>query len=249
MEAIYTRPVSLRKQPTGYCPGCLHGVTTKLLCEIFDELGIQDDVFGVLPIGCSSMGMNHFDTDMIVAAHGRAPAVATGIKRCAPERVVYTYQGDGDLAAIGMAETIHCANRGEHITTVFVNNSTYGMTGGQMAPTTLVGQAATTAPGGRNPERGDGFPIKMCELISQLEAPVYVARFALDSPAHIIQAKRGLKKAFRLQMDGKGYSFVELLSNCPTNWGMTPLQCTDWMRENTLKVFPIGEFKTPKEEM
>ncbi|SHI85423.1 2-oxoglutarate ferredoxin oxidoreductase subunit beta [Dethiosulfatibacter aminovorans DSM 17477] len=246
MEKVYSRPKSMTERPTSYCPGCLHGVVTKLIAEIVDELEISDDTVGVLPVGCSTLGLFHFNLEAISAAHGRAPAIATGFKRCAPDKVVFTYQGDGDLASIGMAEIMHCANRGENVTTIFVNNSIYGMTGGQMAPTTLVGQKATTCLTGRNPEDA-GFPMKMCEIISQLDAPVYVARFSLDSPANILKAKKGMKKAFELQMEGKGYTFIELLSNCPTNWGMTAEDSIQWMRDNTMKEFPLGEFKVPEE--
>lgn len=242
MENTYLRPKALNNRATSYCPGCLHGVVTRMLAEIFDELKIQDDVFCVLPVGCSTLGLLHFDTDMIGSAHGRAPAVATGVKRCSPEKVVFTYQGDGDLAAIGLSEIMHCANRGENITTVFVNNCIYGMTGGQMAPTTLIGQKSTTAAMGRNPKT-DGYPMKMCEILSQLEAPAYIARFALDTPANIIKAKKGLKRAFEMQIRGEGFTFVELLSNCPTNWGMTAEKCIDWMQNNSMKIFPLGEFR------
>lgn len=242
MEKIYSRPVSMKPRATGYCPGCLHGVATKLICELMDEMNLQERTTSVLPIGCSSMGIFHFDTDIIISLHGRAPAVATGVKRSAPERFVYTYQGDGDLAAIGLSEIMHAANRGEHITAVFVNNSIYGMTGGQMAPTTLVGQKATTAQDGRKPER-EGYPMKMCEILSQLEAPVFIARCAMDSPAHILEAKKALRKGFENQLNNRGFSFIELMSNCPTNWGMSAEKSIEWMRENTLKEFPLGVFK------
>jgi 2-oxoglutarate ferredoxin oxidoreductase subunit beta len=195
-----------------------------------------------MPVGCSSLSLYYWAIDTIHAAHGRAPAVATGVKRCAPERVVFTYQGDGDLAAIGTAEIIHAANRGEKFTAIFINNSIYGMTGGQMAPTTLVNMRATTAPAGRNPAV-DGHPMKLCELLSQLEAPYFIARFALNTPQGIMKAKAGIKKAFTAQMEGRSFCFIELLSNCPTNWGMTPLASLDWMTENTLPVFPLGVFK------
>ncbi|WP_213973977.1 thiamine pyrophosphate-dependent enzyme [Tepidanaerobacter acetatoxydans] len=246
MEKIYERPHSLYKSVSGYCPGCLHGLISKMVCELIDEYEIADKTICVLPVGCGTLSKNIFDFDVVCAAHGRAPAVATGVKRCAPEKFVFTYQGDGDLAAIGLSEIIHCANRGENIVTIFINNSTYGMTGGQMAPTTLIGQKTTTTPAGRN-AANEGYPIKMCELISQLEAPVYVARFALDTPANIIKAKNGLKKAFEIQLNGHGFSFIEFLSICPTNWGMTPEKCLKWSQENCTKVFPPGEFKVRKE--
>jgi len=242
MEKVYSRPQSVLPRPTGYCPGCLHGVVTQMIASIVDDLGIQDNVIGVLPVGCSTMGTRHFDFDMVASAHGRAPAVATGVKRCQPDRVVFTYQGDGDLAAIGLSEIMHCANRGENIVVIFVNNSIYGMTGGQMAPTTLINQRSTTSPAGRNPAE-NGYPMRMCEIISQLDAPAYVARFSLDSPANILKAKKGLRRAFDAEIAGKGFCFVELLSNCPTNWGLSPVKCKEWMRENSMKVFPLGEFK------
>lgn len=241
MEKIYERSRSL-KSVSRYCPGCLHGLISKMVCELIDEYGIAEKTICVLPVGCGTMSKNMFDFDVVCAAHGRAPAVATGIIRSDPEKFVFTYQGDGDLAAIGLSEIIHCANRGENVVTIFINNSTYGMTGGQMAPTTLIGQKSTTTPGGRNAAR-EGYPIKMCEIISQLEAPTYVARFALDTPANVVKAKKGLKKAFDIQLNGYGFAFVELLSNCPTNWGMTPEQCLTWIRENSVKVFPTGVFR------
>lgn len=247
MEKIYERPVSMNPRATGYCPGCLHGVATRLICELMDELGLQEKTTSVLPIGCSSMGIFHFDTDIVISLHGRAPAVATGIKRSAPERFVYTYQGDGDLAAIGLSEIMHCANRGENITSIFVNNGIYGMTGGQMAPTTLVGQKAATAQNGRSAD-SEGYPMHMCEILSQLSAPVYIARCSLDTPANIRQAKKALKQGFVNQLEGRGFSFIELMSNCPTNWGLSAESSVDWMREHTLKEFPLGEFKNGEEE-
>ena len=242
MEKVYSRPVCLTDKPTGYCPGCLHGAITQMIGRVVDSLQLQDKIIGVLPVGCSTMGTRSFDFDMVCSAHGRAPAVATGVKRCAPDRVVFTYQGDGDLAAIGLSEIIHCANRGENIVVIFVNNSIYGMTGGQMAPTTLVGMRSTTTPGGRDSSI-NGYPMRMCEIISQLDAPAYVARFALDCPKNLMKAEKGLRRAFEAQLAGKGFCFIELLSNCPTNWGLSPEKCLDWMRENTMKVFPVGEFK------
>ena len=242
MEKIISRSPSIQDQVSGYCPGCLHGVAHRITAEVIDELGIGRDVLGVMPVGCSSLSINYWAIDTIHAAHGRAPAVATGAKRCAPDRVVFTYQGDGDLAAIGTAEIIHAANRGENFTTIFINNSIYGMTGGQMALTTLVNMRASTAPAGRNPAT-DGHPMKLCELLSQLEAPCFIARFALNTPQNIKKAKAGIKKAFSIQMEGRGFCFIELLSNCPTNWGVTPLASLDWMTKNTMPVFPLGVFK------
>jgi 2-oxoglutarate ferredoxin oxidoreductase subunit beta len=217
-------------------------VAHRLIAEIVDELGIRQDVVGVMPVGCSSLSYSYWNFDSIHSAHGRAPAVATGVKRCAPERIAFTYQGDGDLAAIGTAEIMHAANRGENFTTVFVNNSIYGMTGGQMAPTTLEGMKTSTSPTGRAPKT-EGYPMKMCEILSQLDAPHYIARFALNSPPNVIKAKAGIKKAFTYQLEGKGFCFIELLTNCPTNMGMTPLQSLEWMEQNSMPVFPLGTFK------
>ena len=242
METIYARPKSLIDRATGYCPGCLHGVATRLIAELVDEMDVRSETVAVLPVGCGTLGMMHFNMDVVVSPHGRTPAVATGVKRSAPEKLVFSYQGDGDLAAIGLAEIMHAANRGENFTVVFINNGTYGMTGGQMAPTTLVGQKSTTTPEGRDPA-GTGYPMTMCEILSQLRAPRYIARFSLDCPANIVQAKKGLRKSFELQRAGKGFTFVELLSNCPTNWGLSPLECLDWMRENSMKAFPLGVFR------
>lgn len=242
MEKIYSKSESLLDASSGYCPGCMHGTVSKLIAETIDKFEIREKTVGILPIGCSTLGMNYLNFDLVVSPHGRAPAVATGYKRCQPDNVVFTYQGDGDLAAIGLAEIMHCANRGENLTTIFVNNGIYGMTGGQMAPTTLVGQKATTAPDGRDPSKV-GYPMRMSEIIATLEAPVYVARFALDTPANIMKAKAGIEKAFRNQIEGKGYSFVELLSNCPTNWGLSPLDSLKWITEKTIPYFPLGELK------
>jgi 2-oxoglutarate ferredoxin oxidoreductase subunit beta len=247
MEKIYGRPKSLTNKASTYCPGCTHGVVTRIISELVDEFGIKDKTICVAGVGCGALSAFNFNTDVTGALHGRAPATATGIKRCLPDKFVYTYQGDGDLASIGMAETLHAANRGENITIIFINNSTYGMTGGQMAPTTMVGQKSTTTQLGRNPQKYEGYPIKMCELLNQFESPQYIARFSLSSPANIIKAKAGIKKAFQLNLDNKGYSFVELLSSCPTNWGMTPLQSMEFIKKNTEKIFPLGEFRLPKE--
>lgn len=246
MQVLYERPKSIQDRAFGYCPGCLHGVVTKMIAGLIDEYNAQDNVVAVMPVGCGTMGMFHFDTDVVVSAHGRAPAVATGVKRTAPDRLVFTYQGDGDLAAIGMAEIMHAANRGENITVIFVNNGIYGMTGGQLAPTTLVGQKASTAKKGRNPEEA-GYPMHMCEIINQMKAPKYIARFALNTPANINKARAGLKKAFDIQRAGKGFTFVELLSNCPTNWGVSPVDSLKWIEEKTMKEFPLGEFRVCEE--
>ncbi len=242
MEKLVSRSQSITDRVSGYCPGCLHGVAHRLIAEIVDEMDMRENTVAVMPVGCSTLSYNFWNLDSIHSAHGRAPAVATGVKRCAPDRLVFAYQGDGDLAAIGTAEIMHAANRGENYTVIFVNNSIYGMTGGQMAPTTLTGMKATTSPLGRNPLT-EGFPMKMCEILSQLEAPHYIARFALNTPGGILKAKAGIKKSFEAQLAGKGFCFVELLSNCPTNWGLTPLDSLEWMKTNTLPVFPLGTFK------
>jgi len=246
MEKVYSRPESLINSVSRFCPGCMHGIAVKLLAELIDEFNLKKDATCILPVGCGTMAKNDLNVDVVCSIHGRAPAVATGFKRCAPERFVFTYQGDGDLGAIGFSEIVHAANRGEKFMTVFINNSTYGMTGGQMAPTTLIGQKTTTTPFGRNPDN-EGYPMKMCEIISQLEAPVYVARFSLDTPANILKAKEGLRKAFEINLKGEGFCFVELLSICPTNWGLSPTKCVEWMKENTMKTFPVGVFKLKDE--
>ncbi len=246
MKRVYKRSALLSKAGTRYCPGCMHGLISKMIAELVEEFGVADRIVGVMPVGCGTMSKNVFTFDVVCAAHGRAPAVATGFTRCAPEKIVFTYQGDGDLAAIGLSEIVHAANRGEHFMTVFINNSTYGMTGGQMAPTTLIGQKTTTTPTGRDPLI-EGYPMRMCEILSQLDAPVYVARFALDTPANILKAKNGIRKALEIQLKGQGFAFVELLSNCPTNWGMTPEKCLEWITTNTSKVFPVGVYKDVKE--
>ncbi|MBR3817073.1 MAG: 2-oxoglutarate oxidoreductase [Clostridia bacterium] len=240
--ATYKRPSALMPMSTGYCPGCLHALATRLVADVIEELNQQQNAINVISVGCSALNLYSWSGDDIGAAHGRAPAVATGIKRCLPERLVFTYQGDGDLAAIGLAEIMSAANRGENFTVIFANNQTYGMTGGQMAPTTLVGQKSTTTPFGRDPMT-TGYPLKMCELISVLEAPVFVARYALNSPKGVMDAKKGIKKAFELQMAGKGFTFIELLTNCPTNWGMSPLDTLDYMTGNTIPYFKPGVYK------
>ena len=238
----YKRPSCLKGTPSGFCPGCMHSLATKIIAEVVDELGQQENSVHVVPVGCSTLNMLYWNGDMVGAAHGRAPAVATGFNRTNPDRLVFAYQGDGDLSAIGLAEIMGAANRGENFTVIFANNQTYGMTGGQMAPTTLIGQKTTTTPYGRDPKE-TGYPMKMCEIISTLEAPVFVARYALNSPKGIMDAKKGIKKAFELQLSGKGFTFIELLMNCPTNWGMTPLQTLDYMNTNTIPYFVPGIYK------
>jgi 2-oxoglutarate ferredoxin oxidoreductase subunit beta len=241
-QVLYKRPVSHFEGSTHYCAGCGHGIVHKLIAEILDELGVQGSTIMVAPVGCSVLAYNYIDVDSIEAAHGRAPAVATGLKRSRPECLVFTYQGDGDLAAIGTNETIHAANRGENITLIFINNAIYGMTGGQMAPTTLVGQKSTTCPLGRDP-KNEGRPLRVCELLNSLDEPVYIERTTIADAKGVRGAKRALKKAFKYQLEGKGFSLVEIVSNCPTNWGMTPEQSQKFMKEEMLPVFPLGVFR------
>jgi 2-oxoglutarate ferredoxin oxidoreductase subunit beta len=238
-QTLVERPPALFDVPTHYCPGCGHSTMHRLLAEVLDELGIREHTIGIAPVGCAVVAYNYIDIDWTEAAHGRPPAVATGLKRVHPDKIVFTYQGDGDLASIGMAETIHCANRGENITTIFINNAVYGMTQGQMAPTTLVGQRTKTSPRGRDPE-GMGYPIRICELLNQLQAPVMLARTTIISPKWVRQTKRLLKKAFRNQMDGAGFSLLEVLSPCPTYWHMTPAQSYRHIEETMTRTFPLG---------
>ncbi len=242
MQKVFSRPQSLSANPTHYCPGCDHGVVHRLVAESVDELGLAERTIGVAPVGCSVFAYEYFNLDFISAAHGRAPAVATGIKRCRPDSIVFTYQGDGDLAAIGTAEIIHAANRGENISVVFINNAIYGMTGGQMAPTTLVGMKTATSPYGRDASL-TGNPIKISEMIAVLDAPAYVTRVTINTPANLMKAKKAIKNAFQLQKDGKGFSFVEVLCICPTNWGKPPVEAHKWLAENMIPVFPLGTFK------
>ncbi|MFC1904178.1 thiamine pyrophosphate-dependent enzyme [Chloroflexota bacterium] len=242
MKKIYTRPKSLKRTPFHYCPGCGHSIVHRIMTELIDEMGLQDKVIGIPPPGCSVFAYNYFDIDMAESAHGRGAAVATGLKRALPEAIVFTYQGDGDLAAIGTAETIHAANRGEHITAVFINNAVYGMTGGQMAPTTLVSQRTTTTPYGRDGNL-EGYPIKMSEIVAMLKGAVYVERVAVNSPANIRKAKKAIRKAFQVQIDGLGFSLVEVLSPCPTNWKMSPLESWQWIDKKMIKEFPLGVIK------
>jgi 2-oxoglutarate/2-oxoacid ferredoxin oxidoreductase subunit beta len=237
VKKIFSRPRSLKDTPFHYCPGCGHSVIHRLVAEVIDELGIQDKTIGVPPAGCAVLAYNYFDVDMAEAPHGRAAAVATGIKRILPDRVVFTYQGDGDIAAIGTAEIIHAANRGERVTAIFVNNAVYGMTGGQMAPTTLPGQVTTTSPGGRTPLR-DGNPLDLSEMLAIAAGSVYIERTTVTSPKGIMRTKKALKKAFQVQMEDRGFSLVEILSQCPTNWKMTPLESVKWVDEHMSKFFP-----------
>ncbi len=240
MVTVFERPHSLTDAEFSYCPGCHHGLVTRIIAQTIDELAIQDRAVVVAPVGCAVIMYEWFRCDGIQAAHGRACAVATGIKRVNPDLIVFTYQGDGDLAAIGLAESIHAANRGENITVIFINNQIYGMTGGQMAPTTLVGQRATSCPDGRDAQLA-GYPIRFAEMIAQLEAPVYVTRQALCDQKRIITASRAIKKAFQCQVDGKGYSLVEIITNCPTNWRMSPVQTNKYLMNEVFKEFPLGD--------
>ena len=242
MKTVYDRPHALSDVPLHYCPGCTHGIIHKVVAQVIDELGIEDRTVGIAPVGCSVFAYNYFECDMIEAAHGRAPAVATGVKRTHPDTVVFTYQGDGDLAAIGTAETVHIGTRGENVTIIFVNNAIYGMTGGQMAPTTLPGQVTTTSPYGRD-RKIQGSPIRICEMLSTLDGVAFAARTSVDTPKNINHTKQLIKKAFQNQLEGKGLSIVEVLSTCPTNWGMTPQAALQWLRENMMTYYPLGVFK------
>lgn len=241
-KVVFQRPHALLPVVTNYCPGCTHGIVNRLVAEVLDELDIEGSTVGIAPVGCSVMAYNFFGCDMIEAAHGRAPAVATGVKRVHPENIVFAYQGDGDLASIGMAETVHAATRGENITIIFINNAIYGMTGGQMAPTSLPNQVTQTSPYGRDVSTA-GYPIRVCELLSSLDGVAYLERVTVDSPKNVRKAKKAIKKAFETQRDGLGYSLVEVVATCPTNWGMTPQQAFEWMRENMLPYYPLGVYK------
>lgn len=242
MAVVFERPKSLIDVPTHYCPGCTHGIIHRILCEVIDEMGIEGDTIGVCPVGCSVMAYDYFACDMIEAAHGRAPATATGVKRALPDKYVFTYQGDGDLAAIGTAETVHAATRGENIVVIFVNNTIYGMTGGQMAPTTLPGQVTQTTPYGRDPNV-NGYPVKMCEMLSALDGVALAQRVAVNSVPHIKEAKKAIRKAFENAKAGLGFSIVEILSSCPTNWGMTPVDALKRIEDEMIPYFPLGVYK------
>jgi len=247
MKKVFSRPKSLKKASFHYCPGCGHSLIHRLIAEVIDEMNLQERTIGVPPAGCAVLAYNYLDIDMGEAAHGRAAAVATGLKRVLPDRVVFTYQGDGDIAAIGTAETIHAAARGEKFTTIFVNNGVYGMTGGQMAPTTILGQHTTTSPGGRN-EKRDGYPIRLSEMVAIAEGSVYIERTAVNSPAHILKTKRAIAKAFQVQLEGRGFSLVEVLSPCPTNWKMSPERSWKWIDEVMTVHFPLGVIKDTTKE-
>lgn len=240
--AKFNKPKSLTDAVLHYCPGCTHGIVHRLVAEAIDELDIEGKTIGVAPVGCSVMAYDYFTCDMIQAAHGRAPAVATGVKRSIPDHVVFTYQGDGDLASIGLCETVSAAARGENITIIFINNAIYGMTGGQMAPTTLIGQVTQTSPYGRDAAT-QGMPIKICELLATLEAPSYITRVTVNNVKNVRNAKAAIKKAFQNQVEGKGFSLVEVVSNCPTNWGMTPEKSLEWIDTHMLPYYPLGVYK------
>jgi 2-oxoglutarate ferredoxin oxidoreductase subunit beta len=242
MQVVFDYPDSFTDATMTYCPGCTHGIIHRLIAEVIDELGIRERTIGVAPVGCSVFIYNYFDTDFAEAAHGRAPAMATGIKRVLPDRVVFTYQGDGDLAAIGTAEIIHAAARGENITTIFVNNAIYGMTGGQMAPTTLPGMQTTSSPSGRDVEL-QGYPIRMAEVLAQLSGASYIVRRSVHDPGNINKTKKAIKTAFQVQLHQAGFSLVEVLSSCPTNWGLTPEAALKFVKERMVPYYPLGDYK------
>ena len=242
VKVVYSRPGAMADMPTHYCPGCTHGVAHRLIAEVLDEMQILDVTIGVAPVGCSVFAYNYFDCDFVEAAHGRAPAMATGIKRVLPDRFVFTYQGDGDLASIGMAEIMHVAARGENISVIFINNAIFGMTGGQMAPTTLPGQKTTSSPAGRDVEQ-TGFPIRMAEVLSTMDGTGYAVRRSLHDPTNVRKSKKAIRLAFEVQRRGLGFSMVELLSTCPTNWGMTPIDALQWVEDYMIPVYPLGDFK------
>ena len=247
MAVVFEKTKMLTDAPFHYCPGCTHGVIHRLVAEVIEEMGLQENAIGVAPVGCAVFAYNYFNCDMYEAAHGRAPAVATGAKRARPDACVFTYQGDGDLASIGTAEIVHAAHRGEKITTIFVNNAIYGMTGGQMAPTTLVGQKTTTSPYGRD-ENWCGSPIRVSEMLATIDGAAYIERVALNTNANIIKAKKAIRKAFEYQMSGKGFSMIEVLSTCPTNWGLNPIEAMKWLEDNMIPYYPLGVFKDKEAE-
>lgn len=242
MKQVFKRPDSLRDIPYRYCPGCSHGTLHRMVAQAVDELGVRGRTIGIAPVGCAVFAYDYFDFDVLEVAHGRPPAACTGMKRLMPDRLIFSYQGDGDLASIGTAEIIHAANRGENFTVIFVNNATYGMTGGQMAPTTLIGQKTTTTRQGRS-AKDDGYPLRVCEMLQTLEAPYFIERTSMDSAQGALKTRNAIKKAFRYQLEGKGFTFVEVLSLCPTNWAMEPLDAIEWMRGPMRKTFPVRVFK------
>ncbi len=242
MAVVFEKTKMLTDKVFHYCPGCNHGIAHRLIAESVEELGLDDNIIGVAPVGCSVFAYDYFNCDMYEAAHGRAPAVATGIKRVYPDKCVFTYQGDGDLASIGTAEIVHAAHRGENITVFFINNAIYGMTGGQMAPTTLVGQKTTTSPRGRE-ETWCGAPIKVSEMLAQIPSAYYIERVALNNTGNIMKAKKAIQKGLKYQMEGRGFSLIEILSTCPTNWGMSPVESLTWLEENMIPYYPLGVYK------
>jgi 2-oxoglutarate ferredoxin oxidoreductase subunit beta len=239
---VFERPAAFTDAPTHYCPGCTHGVAHRLVAEVLDEMGLTKRTIGVAPVGCAVFAYNYFETDFVEAPHGRAPAMATGIKRVQPQAIVFTYQGDGDLASIGMGEITHAAARGENITVIFINNANYGMTGGQMAPTTLPGMKTTSSPNGRDVET-QGYPIRMAEMLATLDGAGYIVRRSLHDPKNIRLAKKAIRTAFEVQARGLGFSLVELLSTCPSNWRQSPVECLQWLEEHMVAYFPLGDFK------
>jgi len=242
MKKIFKRPLSLKQAPFRFCPGCGHSLIHRLIAECIDNLGIREKVVGIAPVGCAVFAYDYFNFDVLEVAHGRPPAAATGLKRVMPDRIIFSYQGDGDLAAIGTAEIIHAASRGENISVFFVNNATYGMTGGQMAPTTLLGQKTTTTPSGRSVETA-GYPLHVSELLSTIDGTSYIVRTSVDSYKNLMNAKRAIKKSFRYQIEGKGFSLVEILSPCPVDWGLTPRDSITWLQNEMMSVYPLGIFK------
>ena len=243
---VFRRPESLCDVVTHYCPGCIHGIAHRVIAKVMDEMGIRERTIGIAPVGCAVLAYNYINCDFAEAAHGRAPAMATGLKRVLPDRIVFTYQGDGDLASIGVGELIHAAARGEHITTIFINNAVYGMTGGQMAPTTLPGMVTTSSPRGRDIEL-EGHPVRVCELVSQLDGASYVVRRTATSPYEVRRLESAIRSAFRVQMAGLGYSLVEVISNCPTNWGLSPIDSIQFVKEKMLPYYPLGDYKVRAE--
>ncbi|MGV8084447.1 MAG: thiamine pyrophosphate-dependent enzyme [Coriobacteriia bacterium] len=247
MATIFERPHALTDAQFSYCPGCTHGIVHRLIAETIDELGIEGNTIGIAPVGCSVFAYDFFSCDMVQAAHGRAPAVATAIKRVNPDNVVFSYQGDGDLASIGTAETVHAATRGEKITVIFINNAIYGMTGGQLAPTSLPGQVTQTSPTGRDVHSA-GFPVRICEMLATLDGVALAQRVSVDTPKNVRAAKKAIKKAFEYQIEGAGYTIVEVVSTCPTNWGLSPQDAMQWLRDNMLPYYPLGVYKDVKSD-
>ncbi len=242
MERVFKRPISLKPVPFRFCPGCGHSLIHRIIAECIDNLNIREKVIGIAPVGCAVFAYDYFNFDILEVAHGRPPAAATGLKRVMPDRIIFSYQGDGDLAAIGTAEIVHAANRGENFTVFFVNNATYGMTGGQMAPTTLISQRTTTTPRGRD-VKTSGYPLRVSEMLATIEGVSFIARTSVDSVKNLMTTKKNVEKAFRYQMEGKGFSFVEILFPCPTDWGMSAEESINWMRSEMMPVFPLGTFK------